>query len=364
MKKRVTLFLCLLMVMMLLIGTGVCMSAETSSETKIVEDMAGRKVEVAINPRTVATMQGPSYEQVFMLGAKDQIGLVRNDHPTAYPLAVYTNPELQEYPVISGVGPKSPINIEEFIDAGVDMVIYWPVEKELRKFENAGIPAIVINHKRTNPQSIEEAVNVEKRRMAVLAEALGGNALERYKKWKNYYEKNVELIKFRTSKIPEGERPVVYWGNTWGENILSSFPTSNLKYEIKLCGGKLVGVNKGGKFTEVTKEQLLAWEPEVIIVDNHGGSPEKIIEQLKTKPLWAELPAVKSDRLYRNPAGVFFIDKGSSRAFYYLWVAKKLNPDLFSDINLVEELKYYYKIFYDYDLNTDEAKKVLAGWHE
>ena len=134
------------------------------------------------------------------------------------------------------------------------------------------------------------------------------------------------------------------------------------QYIVDMCGGKLVGVMGPGKFPEINKEQLLAWEPEVIIVDNHGRDPESIIADLKTNADWASLPAVKSGRIHRIPSGVFFLDKGSSSTVYYYWLAKQLQPELFADVDIVKEIKYYFKTFYDYNLTTAEAENVIAGW--
>ncbi len=382
MKKFIQLLLIAVMILSIFMGTWGCTAQpeetapatsgeeisatpeETTPATREVVDLAERTVTVPAEPKKVATMQGPTYEMVFMLGAKDRIGLVRDDHPTAYPLALLTNPDLANYPTIAGVGPQSPVNVEEFINKGVDLVIYWNIEQELTKFDNAGIPALVINWSTFQPTNIEEALMDSKKQISFLADVLGGKAPERYADWESYLDETVEFIRSRTAQIPEDERPVVYWGNSWGPNILSTWPLTPKQFEVELCGGKLVSVEKGGQFPETTKEQLLAWEPEVIIVDNHGGSPEQVIEELKSSADWASLPAVKNDRLYRIPAGVFFLDKGTSRTVYYYWLAKQLHPDLFEDVDLIKELKYYFKTFYDYELTTEEGEKVLAGWAE
>ncbi|MDD4803474.1 MAG: ABC transporter substrate-binding protein [Syntrophomonas sp.] len=339
-------------------------SPPSVSAARQVVDMAGRTVTVPTNPKKVATMQGPTYELLFMLGTKDQIGLVRSDHQTAYPLALLTNPDLKNYPAIDGVGPQSPVNVEEFINNKVDLVVYWNIAKELEKFDNAGIPAAVIVATGSKPNNMEEALAGTKKQISFLAELLGGNAPQRYTEWEKYMNKTVDTIKSRTATISEDKRPIVYWGNTWNTNILSTYPLNPRLYETALCGGKLVSVEKGGQFPEITKEQLIAWNPEVIIVDNHGHSPEKIIEDLKTNADWATLRAVKDNRIYRIPAGVFFLDKGTSQPLYYYWLAKQLHPDLFKDIDLIKEMTYYYKTFYNYDLKTEEAEKVIAGWVE
>lgn len=366
MNKKMKILTYTILILTLLVGTWGCAGKNTSKqpETKTITDLAGRSITIPANPQKVATMQGPTYELLFMLGAKNQIGLVRDDHPTAYPLATLTNPDLKNYPTIANVGPQTPVNVEEFISKGVDLVIYWNIAQELEKFEKAGIPVFVGTESGPSPKNLEEAIASNKKSIALMADVLGGNAPQRYTEWAAYYDKVVKLIGDRTSSIPEDKRPIVYWGNTWNTNILSTYPLYPRIYEVALCGGKLVSVEKGGQFPEINKEQLIAWNPEVIIVDNHGRNPEKVIGDLKSNLDWAALPAVKEGRIYRIPAGVFFIDKGSARPLYYYWLAQQLHPDLFQDVDLVKEMQYYYQNFYDYKLSDAEAQKILAGWVE
>ncbi|MEQ8176506.1 MAG: ABC transporter substrate-binding protein [Syntrophomonadaceae bacterium] len=367
MKRAARLLICATLVVAMVGGVWGCMKTTTTSQetkpaTRQVVDPAGRTVTIPVNPKKVATMQGPTYELMFMLGATDQIGLIRSDHATTYPLANLTNPNITKYPTIANVGPQTPVNIEEFISKGVDLVIYWNIQQELDKFEKAGIPVIVISETGFKPKNIEEAMADTKKQVAFLADVLGGDAPKHYAEWESYLNKTTDLILSRTSKIPEDQRPVVFWGNTWNNNFLSTYQLYPRYYELALCGGKLVSVEKGGQFPEVTREQLIAWAPEVILVDNHGRKPQLIIDDLKKDADWASLPAVKNSRIYQIPAGVFFLDKGTTRPLYFYWLSKQLHPDLFQDIDMVKELKYYYKTFYGYDLSTEEAEKVLAGW--
>lgn len=353
----------IILVMPLVICGCAATSRETAADKHTVTDLAGRTVSVPVSPKKVATMQGWTYELVFMLGGRGQIGLVRSDHQTLYPLALLTNPDLINYPVISGVGPQSPVNAEEFINKGVDLVIYWNIAQEIDKLNKAGIPVIVIDAN-AKAASLEESLTNSTKQIAFVADILGGEAPARYAAWKKYHDQAVALIQSRTAQIPADQRPIVYWGNTWNSNILATYTFNPRSYEVALCGGRLVSVEKGGSFPETTKEQLLAWQPDVIIVDNHGHNPEGIMADLRTNPDWASLPAVKENRIYRIPAGVFFIDKGTARPLFYYWLAKQLHPDLFFDLDLVEEMKYYYRTFYDYGLSTAEAQRVLAGWME
>ena len=111
------------------------------NSTRIVIDNFGRELKVPLKVKKIACMPGPSYEMVFMLGGKNQIGEVRKDHRTAYPLANLTNPDLINYSSsIANINPKARINIEEFIKVAPDVVIYYNVPNAIEKFKEALIP--------------------------------------------------------------------------------------------------------------------------------------------------------------------------------------------------------------------------------
>jgi iron complex transport system substrate-binding protein len=373
MIKKTALFMLIYLVLLTFCGCGTKNSAADKATTREITDLAGRNVAIPVNPSRIAAIPGPTYEMVFMLGGHDRIALTRIGHTTNYPLALLTNPDLANYEGI-GANPSSSINIEDYLRRDVDLVIYYLNNNELKKFEAVGIPAIVLSLN-TSPitsiddvmsQTLDEYINSSTIAVKTLAEILGGEAVTKAKAWEAYCSDKFKMLHERTHKLGDDQRKTVFWGNTWGENILASYALNNRYYEIWLCGGKLVGPKAGtGNFPEVTREQLFAWDPDIILVDNHGNYPELVIQDMyRDNSLWASLSAVKNKQLHRIPAGVFFLDKGTTTALMMLWLATKVQPELFADIDMVEEVKYYYREFYEYELTNEDAKKVLDGWYE
>ncbi len=340
--------------------------------TREITDLVGRKMVIPINPQRIAAMTGPSYEMVFMLGGKDRIAMTKTGHTTNYPVALLTNPDLANYAGI-GANPSSSVNIEEYLKRDIDMVIYYLTDSELEKFAAANIPAIVLTLNtsvyetidQVKALSLDEYIEASTAAVGILADIFGPEAVEEYKQWKQYNEEKIHMLYDRTHNLPDEQRKTVYWGNTWGENILSSYTLRNRYYEIRLCGGELVGPELGGNFPEVTTEQLFAWDPDIILVDNHGNFPELVIKDMyKDGSRWAALKAVQNKELHRIPAGVFFMDKGTTTTLMLIWLATVIQPQLFADIDMIAELQYYYNEFYEFDLSEEQAQKVLAGWYE
>jgi iron complex transport system substrate-binding protein len=360
------------LLLMLLCGCGPG-SGQPGGNIREITDLVGRKQSVPADPQRIAVMTGPSYEMVFMLGGKDRIAMIKGGHTINFPLALLTNPGIANYASV-GANPSSSVNIEDYLRRDIDLVIYYNNGTELKKFVSAGIPAVVLTHD-TGPSdaledvmaaSLDEYMELSDAAVGILANILGGEALDKYAAWKKYCVEKLTLLYERTKDLPDEKLKTVYWGNTWGENILASSSNKSRHYETRLCGGRLLGPLAGtGNFPEVTAEQLFSWDPEIIIVDNHGNFPDLVIADMyKENSRWTPLRAVKNRQLHRVPAGVFFLDKGTTNTLMLLWLAKILQPELFADINIVEEIKYYYREFYSYELSDDEARKVLEGWHE
>ncbi|MBP3384201.1 MAG: ABC transporter substrate-binding protein [Firmicutes bacterium] len=365
-------FLCIMLA--LIMAFTVCACGGASTGDRVVTDLVGREVGMSEEPQNIAAMAGPTYEMTFMLDSVDKIKMVKAGHTTNYPLALLTNPDLANMNTLAA-NPSSSVNIEDYLAEEIDLVLYYETETELEKFENAGIPAIVISKntgllgtmEEVKAQTIDEYIELMTSPIMILSDAINTEeAKAEAEAWKKYTAGILQMVYDRTKDLTDDQRKTVYWGNTWGENILASYSVNNRWYEVNLAGGKLLGPEEGGgNFPEITSEQLFKWDPDVILVDNHGNYPELVIQSMyKDGSQWASLSAVKNEELHRIPAGVFFLDKGSTTALMVLWMATVIQPELFTDVSVAEEIQHYYSEFYEYELTLDEAQQVVDGWYD
>lgn len=365
-------FLCIMLA--LIMAFSVCACGGASTGDRVVTDLVGREVGMSEEPQNIAAMAGPTYEMTFMLDSVDKIKMVKAGHTTNYPLALLTNPDLANMNTLAA-NPSSSVNIEDYLAEEIDLVLYYETETELEKFENAGIPAIVISKntgllgtmEEVKAQTIDEYIELMTSPIMILSDAINTEeAKAEAEAWKKYTAGILQMVYDRTKDLTDDQRKTVYWGNTWGENILASYSVNNRWYEVNLAGGKLLGPEEGGgNFPEITSEQLFKWDPDVILVDNHGNYPELVIQSMyKDGSQWASLSAVKNEELHRIPAGVFFLDKGSTTALMVLWMATVIQPELFTDVSVAEEIQHYYSEFYEYELTLDEAQQVVDGWYD
>lgn len=372
MTKRVIAAFMAVVMLLCFAGCGAVAPADNST-THTITDLLGRQVEIPNEIDKIAAIAGPTYEMVFMLGSADQVVMVKSGHTDSYPLANLTNPKLIEMDGIAA-NPSSTVNIEDYLAKDIDLVVYYDNEIELKKFDAVDMAAIVATKntglmdslEQAQTQTIDEFVDTLTTPLRILADAIDTEeAHSEYEAWAKYCDEKLKMVYERTKDIPENERPTVYWGNTWGEEIRASYSLKNRWYEVYLAGGNLLGPEENSNFPEITAEQLYSWDPDIILVDNHGDSPELVIKSMyKENGKWSTLKAVINQELYRIPSGVFFLDKGSTTTLLVMWMATLMHPELFSDIDMVEEIKYYYNEFYEFELTDEQARMVIEGWVE
>lgn len=369
MKRILCLILACAMLLPLL-GCGASAPAEEVQANTVV-DLLDREVAVPETVERVAAIAGPTYEMVFMLGCADKIVMVKSGHTDSYPLANLTNPNLKDMVGLSA-NPSSTVNIEDYLKQDIDLVVYYDNEIELKKFDAVDMAAVVATKNTGLMDSLEEAKAltidefIEKltQPLDILSTALNDpEARAEYETWRSYCDEKLRMVYDRTKDIPMEDRKTVYWGNTWGEEIRSTYALKNRWFEVNLAGGQLIGPEENSNFPEVTAEQLFSWDPDIILVDNHGGLPGLVMESMyRENGKWSTLSAVQNKELHRIPAGVFFLDKGSTTTLLVLWMATFLQPELFSDIDMIEEVKYYYSEFYEFELTDEQAQNVIDGW--
>lgn len=323
-------------------------SAETPTPaTRTVTDLIGRTVEVPDKVEKVATLVGPSYDKLFMLGEKDKVAMVGFEQS---PWAHHLNPELDNIPAATNA--KSP-NIEELIKLDIDVVFTWDTAEPLEAMSNAGIPALAALASSTAPNSTEMYFQAMKEEVNLYAQVLGPNAQTRAAKYCEYLDEVIERVTSVTSKLDDNEKPKVYYVR--GPEILSTHGKySNTRWYVETAGGNMVSKDLEQLIAPVDVEQVIAWDPDIIMMGRLNST-----EPIMNDPAWSTITAVKTNRVYVNPYGMFYWDFGAEGPLFLMYLAKTFHPDKFVDINMVEEVKDFYSKFYDSTITDEQANKIL-----
>ena len=95
-------------------------------------------------------------------------------------------------------------------------------------------------------------------------------------------------------------------------------------FYINLTGGQNVGQDASG-FVEVNVEQIMAWDPEVILLNGFEG--DLTVDDVYDNPMLAGVSAVKNRRVYKIPLGGYRWDPPNQESpLMWEWLSMVLHP--------------------------------------
>jgi iron complex transport system substrate-binding protein len=179
-----------------------------------------------------------------------------------------------------------------------------------------------------------------------------------------YCRRTVTAVTRAVAKIPPGKRGKVYYAE--GLKGLETDPKGSMHTEVlELAGGINVAevpILKGYGRSAVSWEQLLAWNPEVIIV---GYDKEAIngglYQQIRSDSTWGKLKAVRTKRVYQIPSYPFdWFDRppGVNRIIGVKWLANLLYPG-YVKLDPEAAVQEFYQKFYRRRLTGAEVAELL-----
>ena len=311
--------------------------------TQTVTDMNGTAVEVPVNPTTYADGWYAHNEVTIMLtGAR---GLVATHcDPKRFPWMYRVCPAMSSATSTFGDG----FNFEDLVALGPQVI--FDSEETLRdKAAEVGIPLVNCNF-----QTYDEM----KKSITLSAQVFGGNAPATAEKYNADLDEVLSAVKAQTDSLTDDARPAVMHGASVYTLTLDGTETI-IDDWIKAAGGRnaVDQSTKGNAQAQFTLEQIIAWNPEVIIT-GEAGEPEQILAD----SAWASIKAVQDKKVYVNPRGVFGWDGyGAEEILQVPWAAHLLHPDLFPDFDISERTKDFYAEYFGYQLTDDDVELILAG---
>lgn len=112
---------------------------------------------------------------------------------------------------------------------------------------------------------------------------------------------------------------------------------------------------------ESTMEEVLSWNPDVIFLS--AFSPFKASEMIAGTAVegheWSKTKAGADNRIYRFPQGIFnWYALSPDASVAMLWIATLTYPELYQDVDMVQEMKQHYKL-HGIELTDEEVQNLL-----
>lgn len=248
-------------------------------------------------------------------------------------------PEFLDTPVVAG-NDFVP-NVEHILGLNPDVVIQWGDQGDdiVAPLRNAGLKVILLKY--GTQEDLETWIKI-------FGELLGKKA-----------EADAVLAKMadveKTAASHASTAPkVMYLYNA--PEIKVGADGSYMDFWIKLAGGKNVASGAGrGSSLGVTREQVLGWDPEVVILGNFEPTTPA---DIYADPKWASLSAVKNKRVYKAPIGGFSWDPPCNESnLMWLWVSSVFFPDAKHELR--QRIRETYRTLYAYDVTDADIDRIL-----
>lgn len=185
-----------------------------------------------------------------------------------------------------------------------------------------------------------------------------------------YYEKSVAAVTDPLKGLKDADRPnalLLQYSNKGGTVAFNIPPAQWLQTDlVNLAGGRPVWLDAStqGGWAVVTLEQIAAWNPDMIFIVDYAGNAVDVVAQLKTDQNWSALNAVKNSKIYPFPVDFLSWDQADPRwSLGLTWLATKLQPQIFSTVDMTAEVTAFYKTIYNMDDATikDKVLPIVKG---
>ena len=179
----------------------------------------------------------------------------------------------------------------------------------------------------------------------------------RAKELADYAERTLAELDRRIASVPPDRRPRVYYGR--GPAGLETGLAGSINMEVLARVGAVnvaAAAGKGG-LTTVSREQVLAWDPDVIL-----ALDTRFADAAADDPVWRGVKAVREHRIYvapKLPFGWFDSPPGVNRLIGVRWLAKVLYPKLFPE-DLRQTTRGFYRLFYHVELSAAQLDQLLG----
>lgn len=331
-------------------------SAESAGTRTVVDD-TGVEVEIPEKLDRIVISSILPLPSVYCFFRGSSEGLV-GIHPSS--MAAAENSYLTTvYPEITELDTSfvenGEINIEQLMKLEPDVVFYSATNTDEREmYDNAGIKAIGFSTTLSDYNCIETFANW----VDLLGQIFGDS--DRAQEVIEYGRSVEAQVLEKTATLSDEEKPKVLVLFNYGDGTITTSGSNFFgEYWIEAAGGINVAAELNGQ-PEINMEQIYAWNPDMIFITNFSSVlPEDLYNNTIEGDDWSNVKAVQDGQVYKFPLGMYrWFPPSSDTPLALMWLAKTIQPELFADIDIDQEIKDYYVKYYNVELTDDDLQVI------
>lgn len=318
-------------------------TGDTALAERPFTDMMGRTVTVPDKVSRVVTIGPVPVLNSFIFALGEANSIINSPPPNLggprWWLQSLIAPTAARGPVVqNGDGP----NVEGVVAAAPDVVLTMD-RRTVDMLARTRVPVIYLSWRQ--PEDVKAVIRL------LGALYVKPEAAEAYGR---YFDDVLARVDARTAALREDQRPRVLYAQL---KRLSQ-PHQIAEWWIAKAGGRSVtNDNRSAEAFNFTIEQLLAWDPEVIIVGNNDDVAAAYADKRM-----AGISAIKHRRVHVVPMGAhLWGNRTAEQPLTVLWTAKTIYPELFSDIDMRHEVAAFYRAFFKIELQPDQIADILES---
>lgn len=330
-------------------GSAALLATGAVAQEAIVTDAAGRRVPIPARAERVFAAGPPAAILLYTLAPELLIGWTNARPPEEREFLL---PEIAARPAVGRItGRGNTANLEAVLTLKPDLILDVGSTSDTyvsladRVQSQTGIPYALLDG------TLLRTVETYRVLGRLLRREADGEALA------IYAASLLDRIATRVASVPSERRPRVYFAR--GPRGLETGRGGSINVEsLDLMGAvNVAGESRGGLAT-VSVEQVLTWNPEVIVTIDAGFA-----RSVRQDSAWAGISAVRNGRVHLAPSLPFgWIDSPPSvnRLIGLQWLGQILYPDRFPE-DLAAETRAFYGRIYRVTPSDAQVARVLAA---
>ena len=312
-------------------------------ETRIVVDGLGREIEVPAKVETIVTLGNASRMATYLGLADKMITVTSGDNNDSVVMAYgYYNHDIwADLPVCSS-GGYGEINPEVIIEASPDVILCTFEEDIVANIEEQLGRKVV-----AAPQGTLFAEDYE-HALRVFGEACGVS--DRAETVIAFIQECLADLDSRTSSIADDNKPTALCAAATfrGGHGIAGVYANNAVFATVNAKDVTVGYIDAQKGIEVDKEQVLEWNPDLIVLDaSNLGLVEN--EYAEDPAFFESLNAVKNGELYQWPNSTSNYTNVEIPLVNAYYIGSVMFPEAFADVDFETKAEEIFRFFLGHD---------------
>ena len=317
--------------------------SDDTSSVRTITDSVGREVEIPAKVETIVPL-GNTPRMISYLGLADMVVGIEECEIATSPIQAYAYPHVDKWSVLPNCGTnamgETAYYPEQIMQAAPDVILSTDTADVADNLQNqTGIPVVCVAQGTLFGEDYEQSLRT-------LADVCGVS--DRAETLISFINDSLADLSQRVSSVDAANKPsVLAAGATFkGSHSIDGVYTNYAVFEVLAANdvAEEIAGQTGSSGVMVDREQILAWDPEIIFFDS--GSMGLInSDYAENSGYFDQLQAVQNGNLYQWPNSTWHWSNVEIPLVSAYYVGTLLYPEAFADVDFEEKASEIFEMF-------------------